>query len=243
VQEEIQRREADIAKFTAKTGEYKSVGEATEKLFQEFAPFINETKVNPWDQTRDLWQRYEAFQRAAPAQKVQMLYALAAEVGIDGSSGPIPQAMPLEVQRLQKELAILKGHVGETTAFAREQRSASMEAELNAFAADAEAHPYFWDLSSDIADLYRNGHNGTLQQAYEKALWGNPLTRAKEVDRQSRERETARAAEAKKKAEDARKASRVNVRTSTPGRGNRPPAGSWDTSLDAAYDAIAAKDG
>lgn len=58
------------------------------------------------------------------------------------------------------------------------EEMARIEKEVEAFAADP-AHPFFDELSDDIAAILKTG--ASLAEAYEKAVWANPVTRAKEI--------------------------------------------------------------
>ena len=75
-----------------------------------------------------------------------------------------------------------------------------MNNEINIFAADP-AHPYFDDVANDITALLRGGGAKDLADAYDKAVWANPVTRAKEQARrdaltpEEREAEDQRIAE------------------------------------------------
>lgn len=81
---------------------------------------------------------------------------------------------------------------------------AESKAEVEAFASDP-AHPYFNEVSREVALLLQDP-NVSLLQAYESAIWANPVTRAKEQARLSKEAEAKAREEAEKTAKAAEKA-------------------------------------
>lgn len=102
--------------------------------------------------------------------------------------------------------------------------------EIETFAADP-ANPHFEEVSNDMVTLLQGGVCKTLPEAYEKAVWANPVTRAKEIARQQAEAtRKAQETEAAKVAA-ARKATAANVRTSAKSGSATAPLGSIDDTL------------
>ena len=69
------------------------------------------------------------------------------------------------------------------------EERARIEIEVNAFAADPE-HPYFDELSDEIVAILKTG--ASLAEAYEKAVWANPVTREKEILRRQKNSNSGR---------------------------------------------------
>lgn len=95
--------------------------------------------------------------------------------GKDGATLDNVRVAPAEI----RFSASVPGSVGEEITRAVCTRFALGE-EITAFAADP-AHPYFDEVTGDIAVLISAGHS--LADAYEKAVWANPTTRQKEIAR------------------------------------------------------------
>ncbi len=94
---------------------------------------------------------------------------------------------------------------------------------MDAFASDP-AHPYFGEVSEDMLVFLRSGMK--LDAAYEKAVWGNPVTRAKEIARTAAEATTKAETERLEKVRKAREASGANLISSArPGRAATPQRG------------------
>ena len=79
--------------------------------------------------------------------------------------------------------------------------------------ADDPANLYFNELTSDMEHLIRSGAAADLPDAYEKAIWLNPVVRAKEIARLSAAQSAQATTQSAAKLSEARRASAVNVRS------------------------------
>jgi hypothetical protein len=70
-------------------------------------------------------------------------------------------------------------------------------------------------LRPTMAALISSGQAETLEDAYDKAVWANPTTRAAKIEADRKQSEAKAAAENATKAAAARRAGQVNVRTDT----------------------------
>ena len=120
----------------------------------------------------------------------------------------------LETQLTQREQAILN------------ERKTQVAKEVEAFAAE---NPYFDEVADDIIPLLNHGM--PLKDAYERAIWANPVTRAKEMARVQTEAEAKLKEKAKKDAEVAKKASGVNVRNRDTGTAPTAPKGTMEDTM------------
>jgi len=109
------------------------------------------------------------------------------------------------------------------------QQQQQIEQSVTAFASDP-THEYFDDVADDIVGLLQAGYD--LNTAYEKAVWANPVTRAKEIAKTQQQNAQANAEKAKAEALRAKKASSTNIRQAN-GRGRAPsqPSGSWEDTM------------
>ncbi len=81
-----------------------------------------------------------------------------------------------------------------------------VEKEVEAFASE---HPLFDEVAEDLVPFLNAGMS--LEDAYEKAIWANPVTRDKEMDRLAKEKEAKQLEAAKEKTAKAKKAKSANV--------------------------------
>lgn len=91
---------------------------------------------------------------------------------------------------MQRQINQLNQALQQQQAFLQSQEDARFMNEIAAFrdAKDAEGnvlHPYFEDVRADMANLGRAGV-GTLEEAYERAIWGNPSIREKLLQAQAK---------------------------------------------------------
>lgn len=155
---------------------------------------------------------------------------LAKSYGLDVPAGQADVAeLDPNVRALQDEVRGLK-----TDFSARQQADlnaaqARTAKEVQTFAADTVQHPYFDECSDDIVAYINAGH--TLEQAYEKAVYANPVTRAKELARIRTDADASLRAKAKKEADAKRNGSRVNVNAKDTTRSPTAPKGNWEDTM------------
>jgi hypothetical protein len=100
--------------------------------------------------------------------------------------------------------------------------------EIETFRADA-SHPYFDEVNQDMVVLINGGHN--LKDAYEKAVWANPITRQKELTRIQTESAAQLKEKAKVEANAARQAASTNIRGTDSRKAPTEPLGSMDDTM------------
>lgn len=138
-----------------------------------------------------------------------------------GQQDPAVQALMAQVQEI-------RGHLTEQQQREYEARVASTSKEVEAFASDP-AHPYFDECGEHIAKLIAAGYS--LKDAYEAAVWANPVTRQKELGRIEKERAEEQRKKTAEAANSARRAAKTNVKGRDTARASTEPAGSMDDTL------------
>lgn len=165
--------------------------------------------------TASMPERKEAFAKLAQSYGIKF----------DGT-GQSQEIDPI-VNNLTTKINRLESYLTQTQQAAQQAAQAKVVSEVDAFASE---HPYFDDVENEIAIFLEGDKNLTLKQAYEKAIWANPLTRQKEMDRLQQESAKKAKEELEKKRLEAQKAKGVNVRTKDTGRTPTAPKGSmFDT--------------
>lgn len=167
---------------------------------------------------------------SSPAEKQAVLADIAKHYGIE-----IPSAVPGEpssvdprVKALEENFASLKSAMTAREQEALQASRTRTATEVNAFASDP-AHPYFDEVSGDMIPLINAGMS--LPDAYERAVWGNPVTRAKEIAKSQTETEAKLREKAKTEAAAARKASGGNVRSRDTSRAPTEPMGTMEDTM------------
>lgn len=235
VQQEVLKREEDIFKGLESYKADASIGKALKGVVQPYMHIFRAQGVDPMQQVSGLMRAHVALATGTPEQKQQFFQHLAKEYGVD-LGGEAPYIDP-QVAGLQKQLADLQSRLNGREQQEAEQARSKLQAEIDAFASDP-AHQYFDEVANDIAGLLRSGAAKGLKDAYDKAIWANPITRAKEQARLTAEAEAKAKAEAAERAKQARKATGANVKSSAKAASGTAPLGSIDDTLNAALATI-----
>lgn len=140
------------------------------------------------------------------------------------------QGAPVDptVKALQEKLERLESGLSARQEAERREAYAKHMTAVEAFAAD-EANVHFGDVAQDMVAFIKSGL--PLKDAYDRAVWANPVTRAKEQARLQTEAQEQLKAKAKPAADAARKATAVNVRGAETRREPTEPKGSMDDTM------------
>lgn len=151
---------------------------------------------------------------SSPSQKQQYLQYIARQYGIStdrlGQPAEGQPAADPRYQQLQDQLHLLQQHIQGQQQAATKHEQERIAGEVNAFASD-KAHPYFDEVADEMVSFIRSG--ASLQDAYEKAVWANPVTRAKEQARVQQDQQAEAKRKAQEAAEAAKKAAAANIRS------------------------------
>jgi hypothetical protein len=174
---------------------------------------INALGVDAPTAIRSLLNADHQLRVGSPSQKAQYFQHLAKQYGVDiGGMARQDDGQPAvdpRLQQLQDELYGLKQVIQTGNQQQLDEQRNKIQNEVNSFASDPK-HPYFDEVSEEIVALLKNG--ATLEDAYEKAVWANPVTRQKEMSRVQTEQQAALKAKVIAEAEAKKKAASVNLR-------------------------------
>lgn len=233
------KREKDFLDGTEQYRRAASFGQDLHEVINPYLPYIQSRTYSDGrpvpvkDAIGYLLNAEYQLQTGSPQQKAAMFAKMAKDYGVDlttlaqsAESSVDPAVLPFvqKVEALENTLS----------SWQQQQMRASREAamkEVQAFAADKVAHPYFDELADDIAAYCSQGLN--LADAYERAVWANPATRAKEQARLDKERSEKAKVEAEDRRKKALRLQRQNVRpTATDRRPTAPTETMEDTLRD-----------
>lgn len=240
VRQEVVRREENFLKGLEVYKEAAAVGRHAVKALEPFRPLLAAEGVqDPMQAVQSLLGVHQTLRTAPAEQKVALFRQLAEDYGVDlGALDPAlaPYVDPT-VKDLQGKLEALQSRIAKGYQQQQQETVATLQQQIDTFAADP-AHKHFATVSADMAKLLQSGMASSLKDAYEKAVWAHPQTRAAELQSQQ-------AAEAAKRAQEAADAQRkvaANVRTTPrpPGRTNQG-AKSMDDTLAETLAAIKAR--
>lgn len=220
--------------------QYKTEAQQAKTWREALTPYQQTLKQLGLDEltaAKSLFQADHILRYSPPEQKHAYFKRLAENYGIDlGTVGTIatvqsngqPAQVDPTLKAIQDKLAAV-----ESTLTARQQADlqAAQERtakEVDAFASD-KAHPHFDEVADDMPPFLKQGMS--LQDAYERAVWANPVVREKQVQARLQ-------TEAEKAKENARltalpkqKAARANVRSFETKRTPTEPLGTMEDTM------------
>lgn len=231
IKQEILRREENFFKGIEQYKGNAAIGEATRNVVAPYLPTLRQYGVDPLAKIQELLQiNYDLVTN--PAKRVEILGKLMRDFQIDPTTfiGDQQDYTDPAVANLKKELGEVTTRL--TSYEQAEQRRAqeSNLAEVNAFLADP-ANTYVQEVVQDMVALLNAKACKTLREAYEKAVWANPVTRTKEQQRLAAETKVAQEKAQTERVAAAKAATAANVRSN--GRQGKSPetVGSMDDTI------------
>lgn len=237
VQAEIRRREGDIAKYVNESRPRVEIGKRFEQVIEPFVPVFQRTGLDPWQHVSNLLQAHAAMTFGSPQEKYAAFAGLAQGAGIDlrglaqgDMNAAVNNPAMLRISQLEETINNLRSGVTQVTSTVQAARSAELEDAVLRFGQDVEKHPFFWEVTDDVQRFLQTGAAKTLDQAYELALYANPIVKQKVLDREIEKRSAASKQTEAARAAKAAKAAGANVRSRKGGRA-APDTGSIDDTL------------
>lgn len=233
VQQEIHKREQDMIQGIESYKGRASLGDAFNSIVEPYIPLLQQHRMGVPEVSQifsGMLANHVTLVQGTPEQKLQTAIGVLRGYGID----PVELALAAGGQQAQPpnpELLALRQELGQVreTLAQREQREqrAAFDRALAQVEAFAAANPYYREVEADIDHLLSTGAETTLEKAYERAVWNNPVTRQKEWERLNA------AASAPAPAQPSSKARALATNVSpTPHPGNGAvPVGSMDDTI------------
>lgn len=211
VQQEVLRREGDFHKGIESYKARAQVAERFEQAIAPYLPTIQKLGVSPEQAVSALMRADHTLRHAPPAVKAAEFQKLAQMYGIDLSQeiDPNVAALQNEVYQLREQQRLFQEQQ-------QQQVSQTVNTDIERFASEP-GHEHFEVVRAHMAALLQGGQAKDLQDAYDQAVYATPQTRNALIAQQLEKQR----AEARKKAEEAKKAAAVNV----PARGAIAAAG------------------
>lgn len=236
---EVLKREQDMFKGLEQYRESANYANTFRQAISQFEPLLRANNMDPIKTAAGLFAAHHALATSAPDRKLELLRTLAADYNIDIAQAAIYEAPYVDpaVSDLQSRLNEVQSRLAAADAEKQEAKRSSIASEVTAFAADSK-NPYFDTVADDIAQLLRTGAAATLQEAYDKAVWTNPVTRAKEIARQTAEATAKAAQTAQVRVNSVKQATAANVTTRGKTGSTAAPTGTLDDTLSSALSEI-----
>jgi hypothetical protein len=184
VRQEVQRREADVARTMQESAAARRVADSFYEAVRPYEAMIRAEGGNPIGAVQDLLQTAAALRTSPPAHRAQLVAQLIRDYGVpiealdaalvgrqapQGQQGP--QQGPAQDPRLDQLLARIERAERERA----ESTYAEGASEVESFGANKE---FFHDVRPLMADIIevasRRGEQLDLQQAYDRAIAMTP---------------------------------------------------------------------
>ena len=186
-------------------------GKAFKDVLTPYQNIIRETGLNETQAVQYLMNAHVSLTSGSKEQRLSAYQQLGRNLGLE-----MPTTQSGEQTAVDPKIREFESRVERMEREANDRRMAEQNAvqektrsEVDKFATD---NPYFDEVAEEVAIFIKGGLQ--LKEAYEKAIWANPVTRQKEQIRIQTETEKAlklKAAEDAKKAKSAR-SSNINTR-------------------------------
>ena len=238
VRAEVQRREADFHKGIAQYKEKAEFGSAIERAVAPYAETLRQLGIGHDRAVAELMAADDRLRNGPPHEKHQYFAQLAQNYRIDLSKvAQVAEQVgyrPLDpnIVTLQDELRRVRSLVESRTIAEQKREQETLNSEILKFKSDP-SHSHFDAVKGHMAALLQAGQADGLADAYEQAVYANPVTRQSMLQQQAEKTRKENAA----KAEAAKKAARANVR-SRPSLPTSMPTGTIQQTVAAAYDRL-----
>jgi hypothetical protein len=235
VQQEILKREEDMHRGLEQYKERADLGTRYDKVVEPYRPILAAENIDPVELFNSFAGNHYLLTRGTPEQKIDLAANLLTSYGIDPAAvaAKLANYVPPspETLAIQQRLDAADKREADRIARENETRMATFAREVDAFASDP-ANIYFEEVGNDIAALLKSGQATDLKSAYDKAVYLNPVTRQKEIDRMTAEKISETEKERQERLAAAQKATGANVKTSSKTRDGTIPVGTMDETID-----------
>ena len=230
VQAYVEQRENQMKEGLEKDRGDANLGRTMRDVLQPYEPALKQHGIDPQQMVGNLLNAQFTLANGTQEQRTQLIHKLAQDYGVP-MNGETPQVDP-QVKALQDEINGIKYNLSASEQRSQQEARDRVNAEVEAFASDPE-HEFFDEVSEQIIPLINAGY--TLEDAYNNAIWLNPVTRQKEIDRTAKEAAEKAALDAKQEVEKAKKAKAANVRGRDTSKSSTEPTGTMEDTMRDVY--------
>ena len=192
------------------------------KVLEPFLENIQKNGLNETEAVHNLFSYQLALTEGSPESRQNAFVHLGQSLGlipVDGES-----QTDNRTRELQQRLERIERQEQQRAQQSQQQIFSRVEREVSDFAADPK-NEHFDEVADDVVMLLKTGLD--LQTAYDRAVWANPITRAKELTKTTAEQAAKNTSEAKA----ARKASSANIRPLNSSKKSNQPSQSWEDTM------------
>lgn len=228
-QEYIELREKQIADGMNGYKEIKGFADEMQRTLEPFRDEIRSHGITEAQAIQNLMGTHRVLTQGPLEARQEAFVKLGQSIGLIPNEGQ-PQIDP-HTQELQQRITRMEQQENLRQQQLNQQAQTKIMSDLEAFAADPE-HAYFDEVAEDMLPLLKPGMSmADVKSVYEKAVWANPVTRAKEQAKLIEDRTKSIAEKQRIEAEKAKKAKGSNVKPANTNRTTSEPTGTWDDTM------------
>jgi len=211
-QDYIEHREKQMLDGIDEYREYAQYGRELNNVIAPYSPMFEHAGVDIRTGVQYLLNAQYLLQEGTPQQKETELRRIAQQYGVNlgEKQAATEEKLDPRLEQMQNTINQLQNAMRTSQQHTLTEVRAKTQHEVNTFANDGN-HPYFDELADEIAIQIKAGKG--LQDAYDTAVYANPVTRAKEIARIQTENAAKLKEKKRLEAEKAIKATGSNVRT------------------------------
>ena len=222
IQDYIEQRESEMRNGLDINKEDSTLGRTVRDTLSNYGDLIQQQGIDENTLIHSLLNMHGQLSTASPEERANVLNKVAQAYGIESQ----PEYQDENLQALQNKVAQMEQYIN---ASYQQTQQAEREKTLNEVEEFASKNPYFDEVANEITNLITAGYS--LDEAYQHAIWMNPSTRQKELERQAKEESDKKAQEAKQAASKARKAKSANVKSRDTNTVPTEPLGSMEDTM------------
>lgn len=234
LQEYAYQREEQMRRGVEPLLQAKQFADAVNEAINPYMSTLNGLGLKPEQAIAALMKADHTLRTSDPETRQQYFMQLANEYGINLGGVPqtgAPMADPT-IFALKNELANVRGEV---MTWKQQQEQAEQAVLLNEIEDFAQKAEHFEEVRPEMIKLLQGGSAETLEEAYDKAVYGNKDLRERILSAQQAKQNAQISAEKNRVAKAARAAA-VSVRSATPGANTAPKANDRRTLLEQAFE-------
>lgn len=183
IRAEIAKREADITRGMSKVDEERAFAKEVQRVTQPYEALIRSQGATVPQTIQSVLNTAYILQTADPITKAREIAKVIQANRIDMNLVSQPQEVNPQVAALQQRIAQLEGFTQQQTQTQQQAAEQQVMAMIDTFGRDPK-NKYFQAVQADMGQLIGSGYAGTLEQAYEAAIWARPDIRAQQLSDQ-----------------------------------------------------------
>ena len=234
LQEYAFQREEQMRRGVEPLLQAKQFADSMQEVISPYMTTLNGLGMKPEQAISALLKADHTLRTSDPQTRLNYFMQLAGEYGINLQGMPQGQQQAVDptIFALKNELANVRGEV---TTWKQQQEAAEQAVLANEIEGFAQKAEYFEEARPEMIKLLQSGVAETLEDAYDRAIYGNRDLRERVLSAQQAKQNVQIAAE-KNRAAKAARAAAVSVRSATPGANTAPKANDRRALLEQAFE-------